>query len=100
MTSSSQWRGHVIRWESPWWIYADTGEYVTDRPGRPCGHCGRDRTAEAHDGCLGTLPGVVNACCGHGNAELAYIVYADGTEARGERAVADIRNLTTENNRC
>lgn len=42
-----------------------------------CTQCGLRRTAEGHDGCLGTLPGnVMNACCGHsGHAEGAYIQY-------------------------
>lgn len=41
-----------------------------------CGHCGLDATPEGHDGCLGTLPGdVMNACCGHGNNDSAYIQF-------------------------
>ena len=54
-----------------------------------CGHCGKDRTPEGHDGCLGTLPGVMNACCGHGgNAEGAYIQYWDGSCLRDDAAMA------------
>lgn len=44
--------------------------------GGKCNRCGRKRTKEGHDPCLGTLPGVANACCGHG-AE-GYINFENG----------------------
>jgi len=31
-----------------------------------CKHCGLNRTEQGHDGCIGELTGVMNACCGHG----------------------------------
>ncbi len=34
-----------------------------------CSHCHLLPTPEGHDACLGTLPGVWNACCGHGKGE-------------------------------
>lgn len=41
-----------------------------------CDHCGLKATKEGHDGCLGELPGpVMNACCGHGQDEVAYIQF-------------------------
>lgn len=44
--------------------------------GKPnCDHCGLDRTLEGHDGCIGTLKGVMNACCGHGGDEVPYIQF-------------------------
>jgi len=56
--------------------------------GKPtCGFCGLDRTPEGHDGCIGTLPGVMNACCGHGDTEMAYVQYEDG------RRVAEVNAL-------
>jgi len=49
---------------------------MTGRVNPPhCGHCGRDATPEGHDGCVGTLIGVMNACCGHGNPEAAYVQF-------------------------
>jgi len=42
-----------------------------------CGHCGLKRTPEGHDGCIGTLPNVMNACCGHGETEMAYVQFWD-----------------------
>jgi hypothetical protein len=35
------------------------------------------------DKCLGTLPGVKNACCGHGVKELAYICFNNGLIIEG-----------------
>lgn len=89
MTASSQWRGHPIYWDTGLWRYTDTGENVGDVD-RPCGFCGKGKTPEGHDGCLGTLPEdiVMNACCGHGNDRQAYIQYWDGTDIRGPSAMS------------
>lgn len=35
-------------------------------PGSPCDICGKRSTAKGHDPGMANLPGVVNACCGHG----------------------------------
>lgn len=61
---------------------ADVADIVS---ARGCGHCGLHPTPEGHDGCLGTIPGAMNACCGHGNVELAYIQYRaeDAPDAPG-----------------
>lgn len=40
-----------------------------------CGHCGIKRTSDGHDGCIGTLSGVMNACCGHGEDRMAYVQF-------------------------
>ncbi len=50
---------------------------------RVCGHCGLGFGVSLHDPCLGTLAGVVEACCGHGNPGLAYVSYADGRREGG-----------------
>ncbi len=73
-------RGHAIICIDGEWLYKDT---MTPTVGddRPCGHCGKQRTAEGHDGCLGAIPGAMNACCGHGESEEAYIQYPDKDEA-------------------
>lgn len=39
------------------------------------------------DPCLGLLPGVVEACCGHGVTGKAYVMFEDGTLLRGFRRV-------------
>jgi hypothetical protein len=72
---SDRWRGHQIEQVGDMWIYSDTRQPVSDDPLRACGHCGLDSTPDGHDGCLGTLPGVANACCGHGDPDAAYVQY-------------------------
>lgn len=49
---------------------------------RPCPKCGRLPTEEGHDGCLGSLPGVAFACCGHG-VKKGYIKFKNGTVVKG-----------------
>ena len=89
MIAESQLRGHPILFVGGDWYYKDTGERTEDDwPKRPCGHCGRRRTPEGHDGCLGTLPNAMNACCGHGSQEEAYIQLWDGSVLRGHLAIA------------
>jgi len=64
-----------------------------------CVHCLKGPTQEGHDGCLGTLPApVMNACCGHGKARLAYIQYwaEDGTGGKrisGDEAIREQARL-------
>jgi hypothetical protein len=49
---------------------------------RPCDQCGWKRTAEGHDPCISNLPGVLNACCGHG-IEAGYVQFENGVTLRG-----------------
>jgi len=60
-------RGNAIYWIVPEnrYVYADGTPYDPDHD-RPCVHCGRLPTPEGYDACLGHLPGVKAACCGHG----------------------------------
>lgn len=53
----------------------------------PCHNCSKFKTYEGHDGCLGTLDGLANACCGHGDVKLAYVQFLDGVVIQGELAV-------------
>lgn len=55
-----------------------------------CEKCGLPPTLEGHDGCLGVLPEnlVMNACCGHGCDNMAYIQYWDGDDITGPAAVS------------
>lgn len=87
---TDHFRGHPTRLDDNGeWVFSDTGKPTVDTwRDRPCGHCGEHNTAEGHDGCLGTLPGVINACCGHGEAAGAYVQFEDGTELREGAAVA------------
>ena len=81
------WRGHKIELKADHYIYSDTKQLVSDAPERACGHCGLSQTPEGHDGCLGSLPGVMNACCGHGVESEAYIQYRDGNHITGREAL-------------
>lgn len=81
-------RGHPIYWDAACreWRFSDTGEPTAETWfNRPCGHCGlygNSSDGEA-DPCLGVLPGVTNACCGHGNPREAYICFQGGLALRG-----------------
>lgn len=67
------------------WCYLDG--VSTKEEERPCTHCGKDATPEGHDACLGTLPGVKAACCGHGTAMRAYVLFTDDAVLREQEAV-------------
>ena len=73
--------------EGQTWLYVDTGRPVADDPNRACGHCGGRNTLEGHDHCLGTLPRVINACCGHGVDGDAYVVFENGSRMAGPAAL-------------
>jgi len=72
-------RGHPVYFKDGRIFYRDTGEEVDWNNPRPCPRCGRLPTPEGHDACLGTLPGVKSACCGHGVTE-AIVVNERGKE--------------------
>ena len=81
-----QLRGHPIYWHEPTqqWRYSDTHEpTATTWQVRDCGCCGQHTTDAGHDPCLGELPGVSNACCGHGNRKDAYIQFTNSMIVRG-----------------
>ena len=94
MTARSQLRGHEIEFLNNEWIYSDTKETTVSTFGdRPCGHCNEHDTPEDHDACLGTLKGIMNACCGHGVAKEAYVQFLDGFSIRGKDAVVVLEIL-------
>lgn len=70
-----KWRGVDIELVNDVYVYSDTKNPVSEYRDVPCGHCGLKNTRQGYDGCLGKLPGVMNACCGHGNDNDAYIQY-------------------------
>lgn len=88
MTAKSHFRGHEIEYLNNEWVFSDTKEStVTTFETRPCGHCNEFATPEGHDPCLGTLPGLMNACCGHGKAKEAYVQFMDSSCVNGEDAI-------------
>jgi hypothetical protein len=88
MVAKSHLRGHEIEYTYGEWVYSDTKELtVRTHQERPCGYCGKHSTKEGHDACLGTLQGVMNACCGHGIYQEAYVQFLDGSVVRGFDAI-------------
>ena len=84
MTANSQLRGHPIYWDGHLWRYCDDHEPTESSwHDRPCARCGQMETPEGHDPCIANLPGVINACCGHGNPDEAYVMFEDGRCMRG-----------------
>ena len=69
------------------WVYADDLSLIFDEiaPRGKCLRCGRMPTEDGHDACITNLPGVINACCGHGVDE-PYVMFKDKTVLRGEEA--------------
>jgi len=76
---TGQHRGHMIFWdeETGDWRYLDDKSLADYE--RPCTQCNKMPTPEGHDACLGHIPGVLNACCGHG-AEPGYIQWEECSE--------------------
>jgi len=78
----SELRGHKLIWAGTKWVYEDDGSDIPANGGevRPCIKCGKLFTlGEGEvDPCLGILPGVDNACCGHGTHSRSYIRFTNG----------------------
>lgn len=56
-------KGHEIILINGVWLFEDTREPTeTTWKKRPCFHCSEHETTDGHDACLGTLPGIMNAC--------------------------------------
>lgn len=84
--AKSHLRGHPIYWDGVQWRYSDTNELTIETWGsRSCGQCGLYGNSNSGnpDPCIGLLPYVTNACCGHGNRGESYICIKDGISVRG-----------------
>jgi len=85
---TAYFRGWLIIWKDGendsdgYWFYEDTGEKVSHKKDkiRPCRKCNKKFGINKPDQCLGKLPGVKFACCGHGVKEQAYIRFTNGVE--------------------
>ena len=91
----SKLRGHNIEFVNDHqWVYSDTKEPTMNNwQDRPCGRCGKHFTKEGYDACLSTLPGIMNACCGHGNNSEAYVQFLDEFSIHGEDAITILEVL-------
>lgn len=85
-------RGHKIEKLDGEFVYSDTKK-ITVGNVRPCGYCGLPNTSDDCDGCLGKLPDIINACCGHGQIDEAYLQYKDGLIISGKQAIKEIKRL-------
>ena len=84
-------RGYKIELSQGVWIYSDNKEPC--KVIRGCGFCGASNTPEGHDGCVGTLEGVMNAFCGHGVKEEADVQFASGQRFAGKEALNFINKV-------
>jgi hypothetical protein len=82
MASKGYFRGHPLVWINNKRVYKDNGKEIPANGGeiRPCAKCGAlFPLGEGEvDPCLGVLPGVDNACCGHGIRSEAYVRFTNG----------------------
>lgn len=81
MTARQQMRGHEIYFDyvKEDWLYSDDNSSIDIE--RPCTRCNHLPLKSGEDFCLRGLSdceGIINACCGHGNDEDAYIMLEDG----------------------
>lgn len=78
MSAISNFKGAKITWneKAEDWFHEDgTKHEVTDV--LECPKCKEKSSRLEHDPCLKDLPGVMNACCGHGSG-LGYIQFING----------------------
>lgn len=86
-------RGYEIKLTTEGYVFADTWEFVSETyKSRPCGYCGKADTLEGYDGCIGHIPGALNACCGHGNTDEAYVQFPD-RRLGGQEALDFIKHI-------
>lgn len=81
MTATSFFRGHPLIWVEDKWVYEDDHADMPAQGGetRPCKKCGLVFPLGGVDPCLGMLPGVDKACCGHGVRLASYVRFENGT---------------------
>jgi hypothetical protein len=73
------------------WRFVDSDELaVYESRQRRCPKCRKFRTANGHDPCIANLPGVRNACCGHG-MERGYVQFENGTVLRFNNLTVDAK---------
>jgi len=95
MKATSRYRGHKIYFSFDKWRYCDTDKVISEKT-RSCRYCKTPNTKEGHDPCLGTLPGIMNACCGHGNINQMYVQFLDSHCISGQDAKTIIEILKKE----
>lgn len=87
--SKSNLRGQILQYKKGQWVDKN-GKTINGEKDLPqiCGYCKRKYTNN-HDPCIKNLPGVRNACCGHGDSKQAYVQFEDGRCIRGFDKIFD-----------
>lgn len=89
-------RGHQFHFSGifkngmPEAVFSDNGELL-NQP-RSCKKCGRNSVEKEYDACLGKIPGVKAACCGHGYDD-GYILWNDGVCCRWDKNGIPLRSI-------
>jgi len=93
MGATASSRGWPIHFKNGEWLMDDTGK--PDDGILPCKQCGKHPAEDEHDPCIANLPGVRNACCGHGDTEEPYISFVGlpRVTLRGQPAIVVMKAL-------
>jgi hypothetical protein len=85
MPANGFFRGYKIVFINDKWLYQDNMKPIPGYGGelRPCKKCNSVHGFHESDKCLGNLPGVDNACCGHGVRKESYIRFTNGIVVNG-----------------
>jgi len=74
-------------------------------PGMKCNVCNlvcteNERTEDGYyaDPCLGVLPGVIFACCGHGKKDYGYVAFENGATIRFDLIISEFQKFSKHNN--
>ncbi|KKK90130.1 hypothetical protein LCGC14_2726150 [marine sediment metagenome] len=78
MSAHALFRGHKVIWNDARNRFEYEDGIPMDAEERPCTKCGKIAGPDGHDPCLGKLPGVKDACCGHGKRQGG-IIFENGT---------------------
>jgi hypothetical protein len=86
-------RGHPVHfdWDRNCFMDCRT-EKIVDINKLQCPACELFPTAEGHDACLGTIPGIIAACCGHGYRSECYVKPQHGQILTGIQAFKFLQN--------
>lgn len=72
------------------WVWQDTGQPIERCP-RPCSLCKRKITPGEPDPCMGYVPGIKAACCGHGEIDFAYAYTEERERYSWSGAIIELR---------
>ena len=76
------------------WLWTEDNTPISIK--KACKKCGLFPMENGNDPCLGDLPGVVGACCGHGlESQQGYILFENGVRIHLKNAVV----FTAEENK-